>query len=49
MEFVQVALQEQHCEQGCKQHLRTPHHLIDTGGDAQQADIHQHSGNQVEK
>lgn len=49
MKLVQVALQEQHRKQGGKQHLRTPHHLVHTGCDTQQSDVHQHSGDQVEE
>lgn len=48
MVLIQVAMQEQHCKQGCKEHLRAPHHLIHTGCHTEQADVHQHRSDQVE-
>ena len=45
--LIEAAVQEKHCKQRCKQHLCAAHHLIYAGCHAQQADIHEHRGDEV--
>lgn len=47
MVTVELAVEKDDCKQRCKEHLSTTHHLVDAGGDAQQADVHQHGGDEI--
>lgn len=47
MVLVEAAVQEEHCKERCKQHLCATHHLVHAGCHAQQADVHEHRGDEV--
>ena len=49
MVLVEAAAQKDDGEERGKQHLGAAHHLVHAGGDAEQADVHEHGRDEVEE